>query len=74
MMTIFTTKPGVQLYTGNFLNGNPFPRHGACCLETQFFPNSPNVGHFPSSILRPRETYHHRTVHRFSTGDGRGPA
>jgi aldose 1-epimerase len=66
VMEVLTTKPGVQLYTGNFLDGTLYPKHGAFCLETQFFPDSPNFGHFPSSILRPGETYHQMTVHRFS--------
>ena len=65
-MEVHTTMPGVQLYTGNHLNGSPFPKHGGFCLETQWFPDSVNIGHFPSSILRPGSTYHHRTVHRFS--------
>lgn len=66
VMEVFTTEPGVQFYTGNFLTGMPFPKHGGFCLETQRFPDSPNIGHFPSCILRPGQTYHHRTVHRFS--------
>jgi aldose 1-epimerase len=65
-MEVHTTMPGVQLYTGNFLDGSLFPKHGGFCLETQWFPDSVNIGHFPSSILRPGGTYHHRTVHRFS--------
>jgi aldose 1-epimerase len=65
-MEVHTTMPGVQLYTGNFLDGSFFPKHGGFCLETQWFPDSVNIGHFPSSILRPGSTYHHRTVHRFS--------
>jgi aldose 1-epimerase len=65
-MEVLTTKPGIQFNTGNFLDGKPFPKHGAYCLETQHFPNCVNIGHFPSCILRPGETYHHLTVHRFS--------
>ena len=65
-MEVHTTKPGFQLYTGNFLDGRPFAKHGSFCVETQYFPDSPNVGHFPDCILRPGLTYHHRTVHRFS--------
>ena len=65
-MEVRTTKPGIQFYTGNFLDGKPFPKHGAYCLETQHFPDCVHFGHFPSSILRPGETYHHLTVHRFS--------
>jgi aldose 1-epimerase len=65
-MQVWTTKPGVQFYTANFLDGKYFPRHSGFCLETQYFPDSVNKGHFPSCILRPGETYHHRTVHKFS--------
>jgi aldose 1-epimerase len=65
-MEVLTTKPGMQFYTANFLDGRPFAQRGAFCLETQYFPNSPNVGHFPDCILRPGRIYHHRTVHRFS--------
>jgi aldose 1-epimerase len=65
-MEVHTTMPGVQLYAGNFLDGSLFPKHGGFCLETQWFPDSPNIGHFPTSILRPGETYRHRTVHKFS--------
>jgi aldose 1-epimerase len=65
-MEVHTTMPGVQFYTGNFLDGSTFPRHGAFCLETQWFPDSVNIGHFSPSILRPGETYYHRTVHKFS--------
>jgi aldose 1-epimerase len=65
-MTVRTTKPGLQLYTGNFLPGTPFPRHGGFCIETQHFPDSVNKGHFPSCVLRPGATYHHRTVYAFA--------
>jgi len=64
-MEVHTTMPGVQLYTGNFLDGSTFPRHGGFCLETQWFPDSVNIGHFSPSVLRPGQTYRHRTVHRF---------
>jgi aldose 1-epimerase len=66
IMHVHTTAPGVQFYTGNFLDGKNFPRHGAFCVETQSLPDSPNRGHFPSCILRPGSIYHHRTVHTFS--------
>jgi len=65
-MEVHTTMPGVQFYTGNFLDGSLFPKHGGFCLETQWFPDSPNIGHFPPAILRPGQTYRHRTVHKFS--------
>jgi aldose 1-epimerase len=71
-MEIHTTSPAVQFYTGNKLpqtmdqSGKPFKMHDALCLETQFFPNSVNRPGFPSVILRPGETWQHRTVHKFS--------
>jgi aldose 1-epimerase len=65
-MRVSTTKPGIQFYTGNFLQGDEHPRHSGFCLETQHFPDAPNRGHFPSAILRPGQVYHHRTVHEFS--------
>ncbi|MFP4484876.1 MAG: aldose epimerase family protein [Spirochaetaceae bacterium] len=73
VMEITSTLPGIQLYTGNKLEGaadrssDSLPRHAALCLETQFFPDSPNQPEFPSSILRPGEEFRHTTVHTFST-------
>ncbi len=70
VMRVLTTEPGIQFYTGNYLPGTPdvggFAKHGAFCLETQKFPDSPNQPSFPSSILKPGETYRHVTVHQFS--------
>ncbi len=70
VMEIFTTEPGIQFYTGNFLEGTPAtgnaPKHGAFCLETQHFPDSPNRPEFPTTRLNPGETYRHTTVHKFS--------
>jgi aldose 1-epimerase len=70
VMEIHTTQPGIQLYTGNFLNGSEghggSNKHEALCLETQHYPDSPNHPEFPSSILKPGETFHQVTVHRFS--------
>jgi aldose 1-epimerase len=70
VMEIRTTQPGIQFYTGNFLKGEASeasnPRHGAFCLETQHYPDSPNQPKFPSAILKPGETYHEVTVHKFS--------
>ncbi len=70
-MTIETTLPGVQLYTGNFLSGGAdcagHGRHEAFCLETQHFPDAPNQASFPSCILRPGETFDHTTTFRFHT-------
>jgi len=70
VLEIRTTQPGIQFYTGNFLNGEASqagnPQHGAFCLETQHFPDSPNQPNFPSAILKPGETYHEVTIHKFS--------
>jgi aldose 1-epimerase len=69
VMEILTTQPGVQLYTGNFLDGSPasggFSKHSALCLETQHYPDSPNQPVFPTAILRPGQEYQQVTVHRF---------
>jgi aldose 1-epimerase len=73
VMEVFTTQPGVQLYTGNFLDGvngkqgHVYKRRYAFCLETQHFPDSPNHPDFPNTILRPGETFHEKTVFKFST-------
>lgn len=72
-MEVFTTEPGVQFYSGNFLNGLKgkggavYRKHAALCLETQHYPDAVNRPEFPSVILRPGETYRQLTVHRFST-------
>ena len=74
-MEVFTTQPGLQFYSGNFLDGTlantkggkKYVQHAALCLETQHFPDSPNQPSFPSTILKPGETYHHVTVYKFST-------
>ncbi len=72
-MEVFTTEPGVQFYSGNFLHhsiigksSRPYGARNAFCLETQHFPDSPNRPEFPSVVLRPGETYKTSTVHRFS--------
>jgi len=70
-MEIWTTLPGIQLYTGNFLDGirgaggAVFNRHAGLCLETTSFPDAVNRAHFPSCILQPGQTYRHLTRHRF---------
>lgn len=73
-MEIWTNQPGLQFYSGNFLDGSEgsggFTENRALCLETQFYPDSPNQPSFPSSILRPDDTYHHQVIYRFSTIDG----
>jgi aldose 1-epimerase len=72
MLTVTTTEPGVQFYSGNFLDGSvtdsdgrPFAKYAGFCLETQHFPNSPNEVEFPSTILRPGQTLHTTTVFEF---------
>ena len=71
-MAIYTTEPGIQFYTANFLDGTQkgrgavYNKHGAFCLETQHYPDSPNIAAFPSTVLKPGETYRTKTVHRFS--------
>jgi aldose 1-epimerase len=70
-MRIDTTQPGIQFYSGNFLDGSvkgfgrSYDKHGAFCLETQHFPNSPNQPEFPSTVLKPGETFHSATVHTY---------
>jgi len=72
VLEVFTEEPGVQLYTSNFLDGSlrsgerVFKKHGALCLETQHFPDSPNQPDFPNTILHPGEEYYSRTCYRFS--------
>ena len=72
-MEVHTTEPGVQFYSGNFLDGTLVGSHGevvrqgdGLCLETQHFPDSPNRPEFPSTVLRPGEVFTSRTEHRFS--------
>jgi aldose 1-epimerase len=72
LMEVFTTEPGVQFYSGNFLNGSHKGKAGkvynhryALCLETQHYPDSPNQPEFPSTILRSGEEYHSKTVYKF---------
>ena len=73
VLEVSTTQPGVQLYTGNFLDGtltgkggHVYQKRSGLCLETQHFPDSPNKPDFPSTILRPGETYRSRTIFKFS--------
>ncbi|MCX7393514.1 MAG: galactose mutarotase [Planctomycetales bacterium] len=70
VMEIATTEPAIQFYTGNYLNGTPETgnalMHGAFCLESQHYPDSPNRPEFPTTRLNPGETYHQTTVHKFS--------
>ncbi|XP_065827367.1 galactose mutarotase-like [Oscarella lobularis] len=72
-MEVFSTQPGMQLYTGNFLDGSvigkgkhAYQRHEGFCMETQNFPDAVNQEAFPSCVLRPSQTYCHETVYQFS--------
>jgi aldose 1-epimerase len=72
-MEVLTTEPGIQFYSGNFLDGSDIGKDGVVyerrtglCLETQHFPDSPNQPDFPSTVLRPGETFRSTTVYRFS--------
>ena len=73
-MTISTTEPGIQFYSGNFLDGTlkgkggrVYPHRSGFCLETQHYPDSPNQPKFPTTVLKPGETYKTQTVFRFGT-------
>jgi len=73
-MEVFTSEPGIQFYSGNFLNGSLtgkngiiYNQHHGFCLETQHFPDSPNQPDFPSTILRPGEEYSYTTIYKFLT-------
>ncbi len=73
VLKVSTTEPGIQLYTGNFLDGSVVGKGGkACkknygfCLETQHYPDSPNRPNFPTTVLRPGQTFRSTTVHHFS--------
>ncbi|MGE0144996.1 MAG: aldose epimerase family protein [Planctomycetota bacterium] len=73
VMEVWTTEPGIQVYSGNFLFGQTgkqeyrFAKRSAVCLETQHFPDSVNQPKFPDTVLRPGEVYRQTTEHRFST-------
>ena len=74
VMEVHTTLPGLQLYTSNFLDGSTVGKGGATyhkyagvCLESEGLPDAVHHRHFPSVILRPGETYSHRTLYSFST-------
>jgi aldose 1-epimerase len=74
VMEILTTEPGVQFYSGNFLDGSitgkggkVYVRRAGLCLETQHYPDSPNHQAFPSTVLRPGERYRSTTIYRFTT-------
>jgi aldose 1-epimerase len=71
VMEVYATQPGVQLYTGNFLDGTlrrggtRFDKHFGFCLETQHFPDSPNQPSFLTTVLMPGQEYRHATIHKF---------
>ena len=74
LMEVFTTEPGLQFYVGNFLDGTAkgkggvaYPYRGTVVMETQHYPNSPNQPEYPSTLLRPGETYHSTCIYKFST-------
>lgn len=74
-MEVYTTQPGIQFYSGNFLDGTltgtrdgkKYIQHAGLCLETQHYPDSPNQPSFPSTILKPGDNYRETTVYKFST-------
>lgn len=73
-MDVLTEEPGIQFYSGNFMEGGKnigkggkdYGHRSAFCLETQHFPDSPNQSKFPSTVLKPNETYKTKTVYKFS--------
>lgn len=72
VMETYTTEPGVQLYTANWLNesiigknGHPYPERCSFCLETQHFPDSPNKPEYPTTVLRPGEAFDSQTIYKF---------
>jgi aldose 1-epimerase len=74
VLEVWTTEPGIQFYSGNLLDGSlvgtggrPYARRAAFTLETQHFPDSPNRGHFPSTVLRPGHQFRSTTMYRFLT-------
>jgi len=74
VMEVWTTEPGMQLYTGNFLNGSltgksgkPYARRSGFCLETQHYPDSPNQPSFPTTTLKKGATYKSTTIYKFIT-------
>ncbi len=72
-LEVYTTEPGLQFYSGNFLDGSitgksgkPYLKRGAFCVEAQHYPDSPNRPEWPSVVLRPGQTYRHTTVYRLT--------
>jgi len=75
VMEVLTTQPGVQFYSGNFLDGSlmgkdgvRYEQYAGLCLETQHYPDSPNHPDFPTTVLRAGETYEQTTIYKFTTG------
>ena len=73
VLQVLTTEPGIQFYSGNFLDGSAhgkggkaYERRSAFCLETQHFPDSPNHPNFPSTELKPGQRFHSVTIYKFS--------
>jgi aldose 1-epimerase len=73
VMEVLTTEPGLQLYSGNFLDGTitgkggrVYQQRNAFCMEAQHFPDSPNQPNFPSTVLRPGQVYKNTIIYRFS--------
>lgn len=71
-LEVYTDEPGIQVYTGNFLNGTvkgkkgiAYPQRASVCLETQHYPDSPNKAHWPSVVLEPGQTYHSHCIFKF---------
>ncbi len=76
MMDVYTTEPGVQLYTGNWMTGNlvgkkgqRYPAQSALCLETQHYPDSPNQPAYPTTVLRPGEKFESKTIFKFGVSE-----
>lgn len=79
ILEVETTQPGIQVYSGNFLDGSlksgdvVYEKHSGICLETQHFPDSPNQPDFPDTILRPGEEFTSKTIYRFTTAGEKNP-
>jgi len=81
ILTAYTTKPGIQVYTSNYLDGSSrgkggvaYHRYAGFALEAQHFPDSPNRPEFPSTVLNPQDTYSQTTIYKFSTDTQPGEA
>ncbi|QNL49760.1 galactose mutarotase [Olivibacter sp. SDN3] len=75
-LEVYTNEPGIQVYTGNMLDGSqkgkggyPLNKQQAICLETQHFPDAPNKPEWPSTVLKPGETYHSKCIYKFTVGN-----